>query len=95
MAKLEIFLSCHKCNDSFVNGSGCTDELMSLLAYYQIQGQMAVTGIKKCYFAEYICKGIFAIEIDFDPFGANAEKKLFMFYVNGLVLLLKGGKVNS
>ena len=33
MAKLEIFLSCPKCTDSFVCGSGCIDELMSFLAY--------------------------------------------------------------
>ena len=63
--------------------------------YYQIQGQMAVTGIKKCCFVAYTYKGIFAIDIDFDPLWATAEEKLFSFYVTGLVPLLKGGKVNS
>ena len=57
---------------------------------------MAVTGIKKCYFVAYTYKGIFTKVIDFDPFEeTTTEQKLFSFYVNGLVPLLKGGKVNS
>ena len=62
--------------------------------YYQIQGQMAVTGRMKCFFIAYTYKGIYTMEIDFDPlFWEIAERKLNSFYCNGLLPVFKGGKV--
>ena len=64
--------------------------------YYQVQGQMAVTGILKCYFIAYIYKGIFTLEVEFNSsFWSSVQEKLNSFYVKGLLPVLKGGKVYS
>ena len=58
------------------------------------RGQMAVTGRMKCFFIAYTYKGIYTMEIDFDPlFWEIAERKPNSFYCNGLLPVLKGGKV--
>ena len=49
--------------------------------YYQIQGQMAVTGITKCVLVCYTHKGIHCVEVGFDvEFWELCKEKLLSFY---------------
>ena len=49
--------------------------------YFQIQAQMAVTGIEKCSLVGYTHKGIYTEDVDFDSqFWANVVEKLSNFY---------------
>jgi len=51
--------------------------------YYQIQGQMAVTGIGKCVLVFYTHKGIHCVDIDFnDDFWKQCRAKLMSFYAH-------------
>jgi len=58
--------------------------------YYQIQGQMAVTGIRKCVLVFYTHKGIHCVDIYFnDDFWKQCRAKLMSFYSQSYVPLLK------
>ncbi|XP_070201377.1 uncharacterized protein [Littorina saxatilis] len=49
--------------------------------YYQMQCQMAVTGIHKCHLCVFTKKGIESIEVPFDPiFWDNISKRLSLFW---------------
>ena len=58
--------------------------------FYQIQGQMAVTGISKCVLVFYTHKGIHCVDIDFsDDFWRQCREKLMSFYSQSYFTLLK------
>lgn len=49
--------------------------------YFQIQGQMALTGIDKCYLVLYTHKGIATVTVEFDEeFWFSVRNKLLSFY---------------
>ena len=49
--------------------------------YYQMQGQMAITGIHMCYLVAYTYKGIKDVEVPYDKeFSENMISKLNDFY---------------
>ena len=49
--------------------------------FYQVQGQMALTGIHRCYFVAYTHKGIYHILVNFDQaFWDSLVDKLQHFY---------------
>ena len=57
---------------------------------YQIQGQMAVSGIHKCVLIIFTNKGIETIDVDFDSeFWSRTEKILEDFYFNSFYAALK------
>ena len=48
----------------------------------QVQGQMAITGVRKCFLVLYTNKGIFSCVVDFCPtFWNKAHGKLLDFYM--------------
>ncbi len=59
--------------------------------YYQIQGQMGVTGITQCWFVAYTNKGIHPLLIDFDfDLWLRMIQKLYDFYRYGYMHVIKG-----
>ena len=49
--------------------------------YYQVQGQMGVTGAKWCYFIVYTSKGIYIERIAFGPvYWGNLKNELLRYY---------------
>ena len=62
--------------------------------YYQIQGQMAITGVKHTALVIYTNKGILIIPVEFDPvFWLTILKKLQLFFVGHLAPELLTGRV--
>jgi hypothetical protein len=58
--------------------------------YYQIQGQMAVTGITKTVLVFYTHKGITTVDVDYDePFWLLCREKLISFYKDAYFPVLK------
>ncbi len=59
--------------------------------YYQIQGQMGVTNIKKCWFVAYTNKGICSMLVDFNfDRWLQMLQKLYNFYQYGYMPVIKG-----
>ncbi|XP_015770373.1 PREDICTED: uncharacterized protein LOC107348808 [Acropora digitifera] len=62
--------------------------------YYQIQGQMAITGVKHTALVIYTNKGILIVPVEFDPvFWLTILKKLQLFFVGHLAPELLTGRV--
>ena len=62
--------------------------------YYQIQGQMAITGVKHTALVIYTNKGILIVPVEFDPlFWLKILKKLQLFFVEHLAPELLTGRV--
>ena len=58
--------------------------------HYQIQGQIAITNIRKCVLVYYTHKGIQCVDVDFDEeFWAHCRQKLVSFYTNSFFNVLK------
>ena len=58
--------------------------------YYQMQGQMALTGISKSVLVLYTHKGIATVHVDFDEeFWASVRSKLLSFYTDSYFRVLK------
>ena len=64
--------------------------------FYQIQGQMALTGIHTCILIGYTNKGITTICVDFDPaFWGSVSQKLTDFYRGTLFPMLRATYVKE
>ena len=62
--------------------------------YYQIQGQMAITGIYACWLVGYTHKGVKPVLVEFDPVFWEAKlDKMNDFYREAFFPVLKGGTV--
>ena len=60
--------------------------------YYQIQGQMAICEISKCWLVGYTHKGVHPLLIEFDShFWQSTLEKLDVFYTESFYPVLKGG----
>ena len=58
--------------------------------YYQIQGQLAITNINKCFLVGYTHKGIHSVPVEFDQdFWDENEKLLTDFYKTGIYPCLR------
>lgn len=58
--------------------------------YYQMQGQMALTGITKSFLVLYTHKGIASVSVEFDEtFWASVRSKLVSFYRDSYFQVLK------
>ena len=61
--------------------------------YYQIQGEMAITGVKRSTLVIYTNKRILIVPVEFDPvFWVKILKKLQLFFVGHLALELLTGR---
>ncbi len=59
--------------------------------FYQIQGQMGVTGIHECWFIGYTYKGIHKLIVKFDPdFWSHITTQLSTFYQYGFLPVARG-----
>jgi hypothetical protein len=49
--------------------------------FYQIHGQLAVSGLEKCILVAYTQKGIYTVDVTFDKnFWDESERRLSNFY---------------
>jgi hypothetical protein len=58
--------------------------------FYQIHGQLAVSGLEKCILVAYTQKGIYTVDVTFDKdFWDEAERRLSNFYRKYMYSALK------
>lgn len=62
--------------------------------YTQIQGQMFITGIHKCWLVAYTHKGIYPVHVEYDAsFCEEMVQNLNEFYVNIMLPVMKAGRI--
>jgi hypothetical protein len=64
--------------------------------FYQIRGQLAVSGLEKCILVAYTQKGIYTVDMIFDKdFWDEAERRLYRKYMYSALKNIEETNINT